>query len=276
MDGHPSAPDASVPVTSRGLAYGDGLFETIAVRDGRLTFWERHLTRLTRGCERLGFMPPDPLDAEQTVHAAKGCQTECIVKLFAVRASGGRGYRPAIDANAELYAYSSHLPPSDVEAEQDGVDLRILPVRLARTPAVAGLKHLNRLEQVLASATLGDFREGLLLDSHARLVEGTRTNLLIVRDGVLLTPRLCEAGVAGVLRDAILDWASESGTPSKECDLFPFDLTQGDEAMVVNSVLGIWPVRQVVIGPEDHPLVSLKPGPMTRRLQATFGPSCAP
>lgn len=276
MDGHTPAASTAVPLTSRGLAYGDGLFETIAVRGGRVTYWERHLLRLIRGCHRLGFTPPDADDARALVEATCEGHPNCVVKLFAVRAAGGRGYRPDPGAQAELYAHRAPLPAPDACATEEGVDLPLLPMRLNPAPAIAGLKHLNRLEQVLASAALGEFQEGLLLDRHGRLIEGTRTNLFLVRNNRLLTPRLEDAGVAGVLREAILDWARSNGVAHAETDLFPFHLTRCDEAMLVNSVIGIWPVRRVLIGPEHHVFSTLSPGPMTRRLQTLFDPACAP
>src|SRR5690606_31058408 len=135
--------------------------------------------------------------------------------------------------------------------------------RLAEQPLLAGLKHLNRLEQVLARAEWQDTRyaEGLLCDVSGRIVEGVFSNLFLVRGGVLQTPALTRCGVAGVMRAELLEYAASLGVPCAVGDYERADLLVADEIFVCNSLYGVWPVRR--FAGRDWPV-----GPLTRTLQA--------
>lgn len=271
MDATGTATERLVPVNDRGLAYGDGLFETIAIVNGEAPWLDRHLARLARGCHTLGLKPPDEHAVRARVEAAAAHAPDLILKVIAVREAGGRGYQPGPDAATVLHFLTAPLPAVDDEAVTEGVDVPLLPFRLTPAGPLCGLKHLNRLEQVLASQTLQGYREGLLLDRFARVVEGTRTNLFAVRNATLITPRLSESGVAGVLREAILDWAVQQRMPVEEVDLYPYELAHCEEAMLVNSVLGVWPIRSLMLRPHGATLATFAPGPHSRALQARFG-----
>lgn len=168
--------EAALPLNDRGLAYGDGVFETVLVRDGTPLLWDAHLARLTRGCERLGFPAPqrdelDPLPAR----APAGLS---VLKLIVTRGSGGRGYMAPADPEPRLLV--QHLPFAPAESRwREGVRVRHCALRLGIQPRLAGLKHLNRLENVLARDEWSDpdIAEGLLCDSEGRIIEATCMNL---------------------------------------------------------------------------------------------------
>jgi 4-amino-4-deoxychorismate lyase len=247
--------------TDRGLHYGDGVFETLAVRHGRPEFWQRHMERLRAGCARLGFTAPAldllALDAERLcVGVDLG-----VLKIMVTRGVGGRGYRPPVPVSPQRLLMLFDYPIYSVEASTLGVDVRVCRTRMGCNPALAGMKHLNRLEQVLARAEWEDdgVAEGLMLDAHDNVVEGIMSNVFFVRDGVLSTPDLSQCGVAGVMRGVVLELAAHMGIP---VHIDRFSLPQvwaADEVFLTNSLLDIWPVRRI----GEHQFV---PGPITQQM----------
>ncbi len=252
---------SSIAADDRGLQYGDGLFETIAVVHGSPRLWRHHMVRLHEGCGRLGIHIPaaDMLYAE--VQQLCSETERAIVKIIITRGSGGRGYRPLPDAVPRRIISSHPWPEYAADWTTHGVEIRVCDTRLGINPALAGIKHLNRLEQVLARSEWDDpaIAEGIMLDSDNYLVEGTMSNLFIVRDGWLSTPALERCGVAGVMRTHILELAEQLGMNCEITRLHLNDLQQSDEAFLCNSIIGVWPIRR--FGHYEYPL-----GATTERL----------
>ncbi|MGR4068830.1 aminodeoxychorismate lyase [Halomonas sp. LR3S48] len=231
----PMAP-AQVPVDDRGLAYGDGLFETILVRDGEPLLWPQHMARLAKGCRTLGI--PMPASAELDglpVLAGAGLK---VLKLILTRGSGGRGYLPPHSARPRLRWQVSDFSPQAKRWEA-GVRVRHCHLRLGIQPLLAGLKHLNRLENVLARREWDDpdVAEGLLCDSQGSLIEATCMNVFWQRRGRLETPRLDGCGVAGTLRGVLME-----RLPITEVTTGPEVLVDAEAVWLGNSVQGLWPV----------------------------------
>jgi 4-amino-4-deoxychorismate lyase len=251
-----------VSTLDRGLLYGDGVFETIAVENGTPRFWRRHLARLSAGCARLGIEPPTGMqlldDARQLVAGVD----RGVLKLIVTRGCGGRGYHPADAATPTRIAQLHPWPDYPEHCGRSGVRVRLCRLRLGHAPALAGIKHLNRLEQVLARVEWSDpaIMEGLLLDEAGCLVGGTMSNLFIIRDGVLMTPALDRCGVAGVLRTVVLELAAGLPVPVQVGGLGLDALRVADEVFLTNSLIGIWPVTSF----EDR---RYPRGVQTRRLQ---------
>jgi len=226
----------------RGLAYGDGLFETMACRGGRIRWLEHHLDRLMLGCGRLAIPADrDALRAEIESHCPPGV---AVVKLIVTRGPGARGYRiPQAPEPTRILSISPwpHLPAADYT---DGITLRTCALRLGENPQLAGLKHLCRLEQVLAQMELEgtDAREGLVRSSGGHVVGGISCNVFGVQGRRLLTPRIARCGVRGVMRRVVLEHAAAVGLEPIETDLMPHDLLRCDELFVTNAVFGIKPV----------------------------------
>ncbi len=249
-----------LPATDRGLAYGDGVFRTFRLRYGRAMHWELHYERLAADCAHLGLTPPaaELLAAELLQLGSR--EADAVGKIIVTRGSGARGYDPAgARASTRLVGIGS-LPRWPDERRQ-GVRVRVCRFRLGAQPRLAGIKHLNRLENVLARAewTEPEIAEGLLLDDAGRVIEGTMSNLFIVRRGVVLTPDLSRCGVAGVQRSRILAAAPALGMQARVADLTLDDVLACDELFLVNSVIGLWPVR--ALERREWPA-----GPVTRRI----------
>jgi len=247
----------------RGLEFGDGLFETIAVRDNRARLLPRHLARLAEGCARLALAPQDPAQLKAEITRAARIPGVGVLKLILTRGSGGRGY--VADPGAPVRRWLAALSPRTRPARNavDGVAVRTLATRLAEQPLLAGLKHLNRLEQVLARRELTDpaIGEGLMLDMSGRLVCGTMSNVYAVIDGRIVTPALERAGVAGVVRAALLDAWRDDGATVEIRDVRPEELAGASELFLSNALIGVWPVAEL----DGRRYL---PGPVARRAGA--------
>lgn len=257
------APASDVSVIDRGLHYGDGLFETIACTNGRPRLLERHLQRLALGCRRLKLVPPDrqTLDAEIRDLAAQA--SRAIVKILLTRGPArARGYGVSGDESPTRVTLRYPWPQERPAVAREGVRVRLAATRLGENAALAGLKHCNRLEQVLARAEWDDpgITEALMFSSSGALISGTMSNVFLVHDSRLLTPRLDRCGVAGIMRALILEEAAQAGVPVAECRLEAAALEQAREIFLSNAIWGVRPVCAL----EG---VRLEPGELTRRLQ---------
>lgn len=258
-----------IGVSDRGLAYGDGLFETMRYQRGRIALLPYHLERLFLGCTRLRIPLSDKL-LEDSLAAVTGRlsnlrEASALIKLIVTRGSGGRGYAPPWpdETHPSIILQFRPLPPED--APPSGVVLQPCRSRIFPNPLLAGIKHLNRLDYVLAAQELPEDHgvQGLLFDPQARLLECLHHNLFLVADGRLRTPRLQDAGVHGVMRRYLLEQlAPAMAIEALAEDLVLEDLLSADEVFICNSVRGIWPVASC----GDRRWLS--PGDMTLRLRA--------
>lgn len=253
-------PAGEVSVRDRGLAYGDGLFETIRVAQGRLTLADYHFARLERDAARLRIA----FDLPAFVREASGLALrigEGLIKLIITRGLGERGYALS-EGPATRIVLGAQLPDYPAEREEQGVVLYPCVTRLALQPALAGMKHLNRLEQVLArSEWQAPFGEGLVCDMLGKPVECTMSNLFLRREGEWVTPEVTECGVRGVMRDYLLAELAASGEPVRQRAVELQELLDSDEIFCCNSVYGVWPV----VGLMNR---TWSPGPFTRQAQA--------
>jgi 4-amino-4-deoxychorismate lyase len=255
-------PTFLVDASDRGFQYGDGVFTTLPVRSGIPIFLSLHLDRLERDCRRLCI--PFPAREVLNREAWSLCKTRPngVLKIQITRGMGGRGYRPPEPA-VPTRVLGIHPPPDyPPELSQKGVAVRLCRTRLGINPSLAGIKHMNRLEQILARAEwpLGEVREGLMLDAEGHVVEGTMTNLFLVKDGLITTPKLDLCGVAGVMRALVMDGAAARGRAVEEWRIRPEELDSADEVFLTNSVIGVWPVRRI----EQRDCLI---GPITREIQ---------
>jgi 4-amino-4-deoxychorismate lyase len=235
--------DAGVDPLDRGLLYGDGLFETLAIVGGRPRFLDWHFDRLGRGARALGF-PAVDFDALRADISRVGTGPRCVVKLVLTRGVGERGYRPPRDVRPTRIVAASPWPASTPEASTTGIRLGWCRMRLARNVALAGLKHLNRLEQVLARAEWDDgaMDEGLMQDDQGRVIAATQANVFACIDGTWATPRLDECGVAGVMRRAFRAWCEGEGIHVAERRVEVADIAAATSLILTNALIGAWPV----------------------------------
>lgn len=261
-----------IAVLDRGLHFGDGVFETIACLRGRPRFLALHLQRLAEGCRRLGFSPPAAERLRDEIGRLAGAQDRAIVKVIVTRGQATvRGYSVSGRERATRVVIRYPWPVEDPVPQQQGVSVRVAAMRLGENPALAGLKHCNRLEQILARSEpeAATAAESLMLSRSGKLICGTMTNVFLV-DGPphaprLRTPALDLCGVAGVMRRVVLREAARAGVAAMECDLWPADAAAATELFLTNARVGIWPVSRL----QERILI---PGPVTRRLQSLLRP----
>ncbi len=234
------SPAQFISIRDRGLLYGDGVFRTFPARQGRVAHWLWHLHQLQQDCAALGIQcpPRDILQAELQQLLVQ--HPSGVYKLVVTRGEGQRGYVPLPQSHTSYFWDVTALPSYPTTYVQDGITACFCDLRLAEQSRLAGIKHLNRLENVLAAAELGDCPEGLLRDAHGNVIEGTRSNLFWVKNGQLHTPDLSRCGVAGVQRARML-----AAFPVTVCAVDVPTLLAADEIFVVNSLMPLWPIRRL-------------------------------
>lgn len=260
------APRDSISARDRGFAYGDGVFRTIAVTGGKPELWARQLAKLAADCAALGIPAPDKAALAREAALVLAGHDKAVLKIVVTRGAGGRGYKPPEPAEPTRIVMRAPWPDYSPRFSAKGVAMRLCATRLGLQPRLAGLKHLNRLEQVLARDEWSDpvISEGIMCDAEGRVVEGVMSNLFVMSDGRLLTPDLYRCGVAGVMRELVLEIAASLKLEAEVTDLSLDDLRAADEVFLTNSLIGIWPVRRFEA--QEWPV-----GPVTRRLIVEVG-----
>lgn len=236
-------PGRGIDVTDRGLAYGDGLFETIAIRDGKLRFLARHLDRLLEGCGRLRLPAPDRQSLATDLAAAAEGIPHGVLKLILTRGPGPRGYGPpAAPATTVAWGTAATEPQPSQPLE-----IRWCETMASANPRTAGLKTLSRLDQVLARAEWSqpEISEGLMTSTEGRLIGGTASNVFLATGDRLLTPSVSRAGIAGVMRSAVLDAARHAGMAVVVADLPPSTVASASEVFLTSALTGIRPVGRL-------------------------------
>jgi len=236
-----------VRVFDRGLMYGDGVFRTLLVREGRPLCWQRHYDKLCTDCAALGIACPaeDRLLAE--MGRLLGTTPDCVLKIVITRGEGARGYAVPEQIEATVILMTGLIPLYPAQHFSDGVRLHLCATRLAIQPRLAGIKHLNRLENVLARQEWSDpeIAEGLMRDMEDNVIEGTMSNLFLLQGSMLYTPDLGRCGVAGVQRARIMELAGRLGIEVKVENLSLDRIYDADEILLCNSVISVWQVREL-------------------------------
>jgi 4-amino-4-deoxychorismate lyase len=234
----------TVSAQDRGLSYGDGVFRTFPMRDGKPLLWRRQYAKLAADCETLRIACPAAAVFERDLAAIAARKLDCVVKIIVTRGSAARGYAIPEAATPTRIVGASHAADYPRRYYENGVRVHLCRTRLALQPALAGIKHLNRLENVLARSEWKDSRipEGVMRDVESNVIGGTMTNLFLVRDGALVTPDLARCGVAGVTRELVLELARVNNIPVRVATLSIDDLLDAEELFLVNSVIGVWQI----------------------------------
>lgn len=241
-------PGHSIDALDRGLAYGDGVFRTIAARNSRPEFWNAQMTKLTADAARLALPMPNASQlARDAAMVLSYGGARAVLKIILTRGVGGRGYRPPERPSPTRIVLCAPWPDYPLDWAKTGVAVRVCETHLSIQPKLAGVKHLNRLEQVLARAEWFDTRmaEGVMMDTGGHVISGTMSNLFAVIDDRLLTPDLSRCGIAGVMRGVIIAWAARRRLSVAETDLSLNDLYRADELFLTNSLIGVWPVHEI-------------------------------
>lgn len=250
----------------RALLFGDSCFTTMAIRAGQPELWSRHRERLLATTEQLQFPPLDMVQLEREVAVACRDVERAVLRVTLSRGCGGRGYALPDSGQPQRHLLRRPWPVNVEQRARDGVQLRWCQAKLAHQPLLAGLKHGNRLEQILARAEwqAPQIAEGLMCDYHGHVIEGTTSNVFF-RDarGNWCTPALTQCGVAGVMRAEILARLQQQGQSVLIQDFAPDAIGQCTEIFVCNAVAGIWPV--IELNGQRWPI-----GTQTRWLQAAL------
>jgi len=259
-------PGDSLKANDRGLMYGDGVFRTLRISQGKPFLWQQQYDKLQHDCAAIEIRCPSIQilagDLEHLLLSRAELAQNAIVKIIITRGAATRGYAPAANPQVTRIVSISPVPDYPASFASQGIKAHLCKLRLGHQPRLAGIKHLNLLENVLAAAEWNDaaIAEGILLDEDGHIIEGTRSNLFLVRNGKLYTPDLSKCGVAGLQRERVIDYAKQHKIVCKITELTMDDLLAADEIFMVNSVIGLWPVREL-------PRFSCKHFPVSLQIQ---------
>ena len=236
-------PNTAISVLDRGFAYGDGVFRTIKVLAGVPQHWQQHYAKLLEDCGRLKLdCPPANLWLEDIAQLFAD-NADGVAKLMVSRGIAERGYA-VTQAPVTRVSLRSDLPHYPASHAEQGIRAHLCQTRLAHQPLLAGIKHLNRLENVLARMEWQDasMSEGIMLDLQGQVIEGVMSNILLRSGKMLSTPDLAQCGVAGITRQQILSLAPSLGLQTRIAAISLDELMQADEVLLCNSLYGVWQV----------------------------------
>jgi len=255
---------AQIQVMDRGLHYGDGLFETIAYQKNKLLLWENHWQRLAQSAEILNINLPDKNLLQQELEYTAKDHENMVLKLLITRGIGERGYKVPASANPTRIIISDDWPNYPLEHRQVGINVHICAMRLSSNKVLAGIKHLNRLENILARSEWDDdaIFEGLMLDQDNDVIEGTMTNLFMIKNNAIFTPSLTNGGIAGIMRQQVIDFAEKIKQPVRYSNIKLNTLLDADEILLSNSIIGVWPVKKI-----RNYSFARKPSALTEKIQ---------
>lgn len=272
IDGHVVPQhEARVSVFDTGFTFGDSVYETLRTYDGRPHALERHLRRLRRSAERLGFTPPDDAVLRERLAAllAAAGNAESYVRWIVSRGVGDLTYRFERVQGPTVVMVVKPLEPLPERYHAEGVAAAIVDIR--RNPPWAldpAIKSSNLLNNVLATreAQARGAYEAILLNGRGEVAEGAGSNVFVVEAGRLVTPPL-EAGLlAGITRELVLEQAAELGIEADEAPLAPAALVHADEAFFTSTLKEVLPIATL----DGRPLGSGRPGPLTLRLLEAY------
>lgn len=248
-----------INIDDRSIHYGDGLFETILCVGNRLYYWQQHFQRLQASAEKLKILCPDErvflediaklIDSNKPAHKN---ENNYVIKIILSRGTGERGYKFSKHIKANRIVLVSDLEPEYSSILSNTLlngELLICDHQVSINEDLAGLKHLNRLENVMArnewDDKSGKIIDGLMLNADRYVIEGTMSNLFGIKDRELFTPALNRSGVNGVMRDEVINLADKHYLPVSVTDMSIDDLFAMDELFITNSLIGMKQVTKL-------------------------------
>ena len=238
-----------INIKDRSVQYGDGVFETIAVKAQLLEFWKEHYQRLNRGCKVLRIKCPSELFLKREINnfIKKIKKKKFILKIIISRGEGGRGYQPPEKSKPTRIIGVYSWPNYPKINYKKGVKLGVCKMRISSQPYLSKIKHLNRLEQIIARSEWKkkNISESIMLDFNDNIIEGTMSNIFGVKKNVYYTPSTTLSGIEGIMRNKILQFLKKTKKKYKIKKINLKELLNFDEVFICNSVFGIWAVRQI-------------------------------
>ncbi|GAA6173744.1 aminodeoxychorismate lyase [Colwellia sp. KU-HH00111] len=235
-------PQHQIDIENRGLAYGDGLFTTAKIVNGHIQFLSAHITRLLMGCKTLGMVPPVQNELAKQLTTVAANYSSAVLKVIITAESGGRGYARATSNDHDLIIMVHDYPSHYDDMANTGINLGLSQQQIGLNPMLAGLKHLNRLEQVLLRAELSSRSEDDLLvtNLHNEIIEATSANVFFMIDGQLQTPDVSQSGVNGIMRQVILSQYPNTLVKSLTLN----EIADAQAMFICNCVMGVMPIRR--------------------------------
>ena len=252
---------SNVSIFNRNMQYGDGLFETCVAKDNKVLFWDNHFARLNNGCDRLNIKKIANSVWLEDIKKALSLSSEknCIVKLILSRGNSLRGYSYSEDIEPVRVVIVSQM---NEYKTKETYSLEFAISGFHSNPNLAGIKHCNRLEQILARTNmLSD--EAIMLDENQSVVSVTQGNIYLIFGNKLITPKLERCGVIGSRRSIILELSRLTNLEVREDDISIKQLEKANEVFVSNSLIGIQPVTSI----GDYYLTN---NPITEKISAAY------
>lgn len=239
--------DATISPFDRGFAYGDGVFRTLVMRNSVPECWPQHYQKLVADCAVINIVCPSAELLMSDLQQLFLLEEVAVAKIIITRGEGNRGYTPPAITAPMRVVTKSVMPEYPETRFADGVNLHVCKTRLAAQPLLAGIKHLNRLENVLARMEWNspDIADGIFLDANDHVIECTAANIFARFGDTLITPNLTQCGVAGITRQRIIDLAHT--IPLKiSVETFCLEkLLTADEIIICSSLYGAWQVKSI-------------------------------
>lgn len=242
----------AISALDRGFSYGDGVFRTMRVHNGLPVSWPFHYQKLVADCAAIGIVCPSAellMSDFQKLFETELFQENSndVAKIIITRGEGERGYAPPVITVPTRVLIKSNMPQYAAANYEQGVQLHVCKIRLSAQPKLAGIKHLNRLENVMARMEWRDETvfDGLLLDGRDNIIECTMSNIFIRIGNSLMTPDLSQCGVAGITRQRILGLGKLLGLNVTTENISMSQLLGADEVVICNSLYGAFQVTHI-------------------------------
>lgn len=232
-------------VQPRSCLYGDGLFETMVFRAGHLCWWSHHWLRLQTGLKRLGYPVLDEQRVWQSLTPVLTTLTQDSLIRLTVTRMGQRGYRAETDAEMLIEVQASPLPAQVWHGQ--GIKARWCKTTWAQQPLLAGIKHMNRLEQVLARSEWSDstIAEGLVCDTQGQVISGSMSAILLRFGKTVLAADITQTGIDSVARRVVMEALPQLGYEPMVQALSKKDVMMSDEVLVMNVVQGVGSIAEL-------------------------------
>tara|TARA_Y100000590_G_scaffold467668_2_gene647359 strand:+ start:1455 stop:2255 length:801 start_codon:yes stop_codon:yes gene_type:complete len=241
-------PGSSISIFDRGFMYGDGVFETVLVKDGKPKDIDKHLERLISGCNTLSIKSIDIKTVRSYISKALSDETECILSIVITRGDSlSRGYRYN-DHNftPNIITITSEIPTYKKNYEKIGIDTKFSNYIISKNEHLSKIKHLNRLEQVMASKDISDeYPEVILCDKDDNIIEGVSSNIFFINSEGIKTPKILDSGVEGITRNKIIEYLESKKKNIEVCNIKKEEISKFKSAFFCNTVRGIWQINSI-------------------------------